>query len=233
MSSSATAAAAIVTAWSVKTWPSGSCGVGSPRGTSPTSATPCAPRSKTPEASRPPTTSTSAPGTAGADPAQPEDHGQRHEPDEQRRAVSVVQRPDPGPEFAPRVLALRVGARQLRQLADHHVDRRTRQEPGHHRLGQELRDAPELEDGHQQEQSAGGQRDRRDELRGLIALQPGRDHRAARDRRQRRARARWRSAARCRTRRRTTRPPPPRTGRSAVARRRCPRSRGPWGRSAR
>ena len=41
---------------------SGSAGQGGPRGTWPTSATPCAPRSKSPDAIRPPTTSTSAPG---------------------------------------------------------------------------------------------------------------------------------------------------------------------------
>ena len=44
----------------------GSAGAGKPRGTSPTSATPCAPRSNTTDARSPPTTRTSAPGTTGA-----------------------------------------------------------------------------------------------------------------------------------------------------------------------
>ena len=43
----------------------GYIGAGSPRGTSPTTATPCALRSKMAEARRPPTTSTRAPGIAG------------------------------------------------------------------------------------------------------------------------------------------------------------------------
>ena len=66
ISSSATAAMAMVAKWSRTSARSGTSGTGSPLGTSPTNATPCAPRSNIAEASSPPATSTSAPGTAGA-----------------------------------------------------------------------------------------------------------------------------------------------------------------------
>ena len=88
-----TAAIPIVDEWSVNRSKLGSSGAGRPRGTSPTSATPCAPRSNTADASRPPTTSTSAPGTAGADEAQR--RGSRASdttPTSERRPVNVVER---------------------------------------------------------------------------------------------------------------------------------------------
>ncbi len=66
ISSSAIAATAIVATCSPTRSRLGSSGAGSPLGTSPTSATPCASRSNTREARIPAATRTSAPGTAGA-----------------------------------------------------------------------------------------------------------------------------------------------------------------------
>ena len=66
MSSSATAAAAIVAKFSVKTSTPGNSGAGIPRGTSPTVDTPRSARSSQLETTSPPTTSTNAPGTFGA-----------------------------------------------------------------------------------------------------------------------------------------------------------------------
>ena len=84
----------------------GSSGVGSPRGTSPTRATPCEPRSNTAEASRPPTTSTSAPGIAGA-----RNRNARMTASATPPTRSVVQWMsssvrDPGPELLPCVVAV-------------------------------------------------------------------------------------------------------------------------------
>ena len=64
----------------------GSRGSGSPRGTSPTSATPCAPRSKTAEATSPPPRGP-ARRERRAREAQSEDHRERADPDEERRRV--------------------------------------------------------------------------------------------------------------------------------------------------
>ena len=66
ISTSANAAIAIVAAWSPISERAGISGAGSPLGTSPTSATPCASRSNSRAPRMPPATSTSAPGTAGA-----------------------------------------------------------------------------------------------------------------------------------------------------------------------
>ena len=123
--------------WSPTSASIGSSGAGSPRGTSPTSATPCAPRSNSAEASRPPATSTSAPGTAGREPAQAEDDAERGDADEHRRPVHVAERPQPGRELAPRVVALGRRAGELRQLPDDDVDGGSGEEARDHRLREE------------------------------------------------------------------------------------------------
>ena len=124
---------------------SGSIGAGRPRGTSPTSATPCAPRSKSADASSPPTTSTSAPGIGGA-----MNRSARITASATTPTSSVVQWMSPS-ACSPRPSSRQAlspsdgGAGQLRQLADDDVDRCAGEEPGHDRLGEELRDPAELE----------------------------------------------------------------------------------------
>ena len=71
---------------------------------------------------------------------QRDDHDHAHDPDDQRRPVQVVERPHPFTELAPGVLAPRVRARQLGELADDDIDRRAEQEAGDDRLRQEPRD---------------------------------------------------------------------------------------------
>ena len=210
----------------------GSCGEGRPRGTCPTSATPCAPRSKPREARIPPATSTSAPGIGRRAEPQGQDHGQRDGGDQDGRPVDIAQRSHPRAELAPGVQAVRVGPRQLGQLADHHVHRRPRQEARDHRLGQEPRDPSQPEHGEQQEEGSRDERDRRHQLRRVLSRRP---RSAAPLRRRPRPATSWapsRSAARCRTARRGWPRPPRRRARSPRGCRRCPRSRGSWARSA-
>ena len=107
---------------------SGSSGAGSPRGTSPTSATPCAPRSNSHDASRPADDEHERAGNRGAANRSPRITASATTADEQRRPVDVAERPEPCPELAPRVVALRRRPGQLRQLADHHVDGGTGEE---------------------------------------------------------------------------------------------------------
>ena len=81
--------------------------------------------------------------------SQRQDHAER---DRARRAASSSGRrraPEPGSELAPGVVAFGGRAGQLRQLADHHVDRGAREEAGDHRLRQEARDPAQAEDGEQ------------------------------------------------------------------------------------
>ena len=66
MSSSAKAAMTMAGRFCDTSSSDGTCGSGRPRGTGPTSATPCAPRSNRTEPTRPPTTRTSAPGILGS-----------------------------------------------------------------------------------------------------------------------------------------------------------------------
>ena len=118
-----------------------------------------------------------------------EDHAQRDESHDEGRPVRLAQRADPRRELPPRVRAVGRGPGQLGQLTDHDVDRRARQEAGDHRLGQEPRDPAHPEDGEQQEQHPGNERDRRHQLRGLVAADAGQKHRATGHRGERRARA--------------------------------------------
>ena len=113
--------------------------------------------------------------------AQPEDHRQRSGPDQQRRRVRVAQRSDPRSELAPGVVAVVLGAGELRQLTDHDVDRRPGEEPRDHRLGEKARDPAELQQRHQQEQRAGHERDRGDQLGRLAPTEPGGEHGSAGD----------------------------------------------------
>src|SRR5436853_1267736 len=99
--------------------------------------------------------------------AKAEDEAERNQSDEQRRPVDAAEPADPRTELAPRVLAGRLRPRQLRQLADHDIDRGAGEEPGHDRARQESRDPAEPQDREQQEESAGDERDRSDQLGGL------------------------------------------------------------------
>ena len=97
---------------------------------------------------------------------------------------------DPRPELPPRAVAVGGGAGQLRQLADHDVDRGAGQEPGDDGLREELGDPPHLATAASSRNSTPvSERDRRHELRRLLAAETGHEHRAAGDRGQRRARA--------------------------------------------
>ena len=143
---------------------SGSSGAGSPLGTSPTSATPCAPRSNSARGQQPACHEHQRTGNRGRQATQSEDHRERRDAHEQGRPVRVAKRSQPRPELAPRVVTLGRRPGQLGQLADDDVDRRPREEPGDHRLRQEARDPPHPQEREQQEQQSRGQRDRRDEL---------------------------------------------------------------------
>ena len=71
----------------------GSSGAGRPRGTSPTSATPCAPRSNSGRREQAARRRGRARPGRGRREAQAEDHAQRDDADEERRPVHVVERP--------------------------------------------------------------------------------------------------------------------------------------------
>ena len=121
---------------------------------------------------------------------QTEDHRERGDADEQRRRLHVTERAQPRRELAPRVVTLGGRAGELRQLPDDHVDGGSRQEARDHRLRQEAGDPSHPQEREQQEQQPGRERDRRDQLRRLLAGQAGHDHRASRHGRERRARPR-------------------------------------------
>ena len=190
MSSSAIAATPIVAMCSWTRSKLGSSGAGSPLGTSPTSATPCASRSNTRDARIPAATRTSAPGMAGLRKRRPRISPRASTPDEHRRAVHVAERADPRAELAPRVVPVRVGSGDLGQLADHHVDGGARQEPRDHGLREEPRDPSQPQHREREVQQAGDQRDRRDELRGFVVRETRDQDRASRHGGQRRARPR-------------------------------------------
>ena len=137
ISTSANAAITIVAAWSPISESAGISGAGSPLGTSPTSATPCAPRSNSRAPRMPADHEHERARHRGREEAQAEDHRQRQHADEQRRPVHVAERADPGPELPPRVVPLGVGPGQLRQLADHDVDGGAGEEAGDDGLGEE------------------------------------------------------------------------------------------------
>ena len=132
---------------------SGSSGVGSPRGTSPTSSTPCAPRSNRQDGEDPAGHQHQRPRNRRRE--EPQRRGSR--PARRRRRATVVQwtspsERDPRAELPPRVHPVGRRPGQLRQLADHHVHRRPGQEARDHRLGQEARDPAQPKHGQQQEQ---------------------------------------------------------------------------------
>ena len=109
-----------------KTSSAGSVGAGRPRGTWPTSATPCAPRSKSARREQAADDEHERARHARREEAQAEDHRERDQPDEQRRPADVAERPDPRGELPPGVVAVGRRAGQLRQLADDDVDRGSR-----------------------------------------------------------------------------------------------------------
>ena len=96
-------------------------------------------------------------GDAGRHRPESEDDGEGNPADHHGDQAGLVQRPEPGAQFLQRVGAADVGPGQLGQLADDHIDGRSEQEAGDHRLGQELRHPAHLEDGHEQEEQAGSQ----------------------------------------------------------------------------
>ena len=185
MSSRAKAAMTIVGRFCDTSSIDGTCGSGRPRGTGPTNATPCAPRSNTTEAIRPPTTRTSAPGIFGNVKRSPRMTASATSADQQRRRAELAQAADPRRELLPRVHAVSRGSRELGQLADDDVDRGAGKEAGHDRPRKEAGEPAELEEGDQQEEGAGRERDRRHELRRLGAAQAGHQDGAAGDSRKR------------------------------------------------
>ena len=119
---------------------------------------------------------------------QPEDHRKRDDADDERRPMDVAQAADPRRQLPPRRVALGGRSRQLRELTDDDLNRSTRQEAGHDRLREKLRNPTHPEHAEQQEQHAGDQRDRRHQLRRLLAAETGRENRAPGDGRERGAR---------------------------------------------
>ena len=103
------------------------------------------------------------PGDPRGDRAKPEERSERDRSDEQRCAAEGVEPLDPGAELLPDVVAVGLGARQLRELADRDVDRGPEEEAGDHRPREELGDPPQLEDEHEQEERACDEGDTGDE----------------------------------------------------------------------
>ena len=187
---SATAAIAIVPAWAQSKCASGISNDGSPLGTVPTSATPCAPRSNSREATSPPTTRTSAPGMRGAIDLSPKTTTSETPPTStvSRCASPTVLTHDHSSwnEFDPDG----IGSRQFGELADHDIDRGTEEEARDDGSREELRDPSHLEHGEEDEQDTRGERDPGNERRGvLLSGDLRRQHRAGGDRRQARARS--------------------------------------------
>ena len=172
MSSSAKAAMTIVGRFCDTSSIDGTCGSGRPRGTGPTSATPCAPRSSRTEADQAADDEHERARDLRKRETEPEDDGKGDEPDQQRRRAEIAQAADPRRELLPGVHAVGGGPGELGQLADDDVDRGAGEEPGHDRPRQEAGEPAELEDGDQQEQGAGHDRDRRHQLRRLVAARP-------------------------------------------------------------
>ena len=184
-------------------------------------------------ASRPPTTSTRAPGTAARRSAAPRITRERQQPDDQRRPAEVAERARTHDASSRHAVSpsddvpVSFGSSPIDD-----VDRGPREEARHDRLERNCAIQPIRSSGEQQEQDAGDQRDRRHQLAPPSA--PPRPRHAARPRPRpppATSSAPSRCAATCRTARRRSRPPRRRRARSAPAPRRCPRSRGPSGRS--
>ena len=95
----------------------------------------------------------------------------------------AVKRPDPRGELPPGVVSTGRSARELRELSDGHVDRRSSKKTDYDGFRQELGNASELEDCEQHEQQSGDERDRRDQFGGLLTIEARSEHGASRDRR--------------------------------------------------
>ncbi len=165
ISRSAKAEIAIVGRFCDTTSIDGTCGSGRPRGTGPTSATPCAPRSRRTDPISPPTTRTSAPGILGIANRSPRMTARATTPTSNVAQAEVAEAPNPRRELLPGIHTVGGGSCELGQLADDDVDRGAGKEPGHDREREEAREPAELEDGDEQEQHPGQDRDRRDQLR--------------------------------------------------------------------
>lgn len=127
-------------------------------------------------------------GDLGAEEAQREDRGERREPDQERGRVDIAETADPRSQLPPRGVAVGRGPGQLRQLADRHAEGGAREEAGHHRLGEELGDPAHPQQGEQEEQDPGDDRDPGDQLRSSLAAEAGDQHRPAGHRGERGAR---------------------------------------------
>ena len=165
MSTSATAARAIVPAWSQS-----SCSVGDLQGRQPPGHIADEGHAVRAEIEEPRREEAAdhedeRAGDARCDRPQPEDDDQRDDADDDGRPVRVAEGPEPGPQLLERVRAGDVGPGELGKLADHDVDRRAEQEAGDHGPGQELRDPAHPEHGEEEEQAARRERDHRDERR--------------------------------------------------------------------
>ena len=95
MSRSANAAMAIAGKFGDTTSSDGTCGSGRPRGTGPTSATPCAPRSKQHRADQAADHEDERTRDLRERETKPEDDGERDQADQQRRRAEFAQAPDP------------------------------------------------------------------------------------------------------------------------------------------
>ena len=103
---------------------------------------------------------------------EPQDDRECDEPDQQGRGTEIAETAGPRCQLLPGVHAVGGGPRELWQLADHDVDGGAGEEAGHHRPRQEAREPAELEDGDQQEQGPGRDRDRRHQLGRIEAVDP-------------------------------------------------------------
>ena len=225
-----TRAAAIASAREI----AGSPTVGSPPGTGPTSATPCAWRLNTEAMTVAPTTAISAPGASGQDAPQDEEERRHAEAERDRRRLDV-------PGLAPQLDHL--GDRPVgedgdpgdrRQLRSDHDQRDAGHVAHQDRLRQQVGEEPEP----QGERGEADRSDEQGEPRGQRRVPAaGRRPRSAR----RRRRPGWPSPTRARptaggtsraARRRSSRRPPP-TARSPARRRRGPHTRGTGARGRR
>ena len=151
-----------------------------PRGTWPTSATPCAPRSKSPDATSPPTTSTSAPRTAGAPLSQSENHAKRHKSHDEGRPVDVAETLDPGRQLSPRTCRSTTSP-SASDSSPSYVDRCAGEKPVITAFERKRAIHP-IRTLHQHGQDARDEGDRRDELRRVLTTEVRRQDGAARHR---------------------------------------------------
>ena len=166
-------------------------------------------------------------GHLGSQEAQAEDHDQRDDPHDDRRAVSVTEAADPARQLLPAVVARRLRAGDLGELADRRLDARPEEEADDDGLGQEVRDPAHLEHREDDEEDPRHERDRRHHRDRLLARCRGARGRRRRRRPTARRSARSRSGATCRTARTGSCPPPRRRARTGWALPRCRRSPAP------